>query len=516
LRAGAGATLSIVVSAFVVAASCVGGGSRAEPTRIPRRDGPLAIELRYPTDGSRIVEDSTAIWGTVGSGGATLEVNGQRIRAEGNGAFAGFVGLPAGDTVTLELVARRGKETVHRRVEITRTVPPTVEHGPLRPIARWVRLSRMPSDTVDSATQARPIFTRWRPGGGLALAIEQGIRLPSDRRTDDAFRLRVAPDLFVWAEASEVDTLAGGRPVVVRLSGLRIDSDADEVEVSVRTGEPIPTHVEAVPAGLVWTLYGGVLDSRAVEVPQPGFVRELVLLDAGPERTEFAITLESAPLGWRVDWREGRLTLRIRTPRPVHAGLRDLIVALDAGHPPGGTVGPDGLREDSMTLAVARVAAQRLRSLGARPVLIRDDDESVSLDERIARADEAGTHVYISIHGNSPGSGRPPGNVAGTIVYWEQPNAFRLGRSMLDGVSTALAQPVIGLTRSDFAVIRPTWYPAVLVEGTGLVLPELEARLRSPDGIEAYADGIVAGVSDWAAQWARQARASQTRSRTSR
>jgi N-acetylmuramoyl-L-alanine amidase len=55
------------------------------------------------------------------------------------------------------------------------------------------------------------------------------------------------------------------------------------------------------------------------------------------------------------------------------------------------------------------------------------------------------------------------------------------------------------VVREDLAVLRPTWYPAVLVEGTALVVPEREALLRTQQGIDAYADGIVAGLRQWVA-----------------
>jgi hypothetical protein len=51
-----------------------------------------------------------------------------------------------------------------------------------------------------------------------------------------------------------------------------------------------------------------------------------------------------------VRWRAGRLALTVRAPWPPERGLAGLIVALGAGHPPAGAIGPTGLREDSVTL----------------------------------------------------------------------------------------------------------------------------------------------------------------------
>jgi len=42
--------------------------------------------------------------------------------------------------------------------------------------------------------------------------------------------------------------------------------------------------------------------------------------------------------------------------------------------------------------------------------------------------------------------------------------------------------------------VRPTWMPAVLCEGMFIILPEQEAKLRSAEGQQRYASGVVEGL----------------------
>jgi N-acetylmuramoyl-L-alanine amidase len=210
------------------------------------------------------------------------------------------------------------------------------------------------------------------------------------------------------------------------------------------------------------------------------------------------VSLEASPLGWRAGWRAGRALLEVRPPRPPGAGLGGLVVAIDPGHPPLGSIGPGGLREDSLTLAVGLETARRLRALGAIAVLTRSDRGSVSLDERLARAERAGAEVFVSIHANAPGDGRPPWSVDGTRTYWFQPNALRLANTLHDSVAASLRQPEGGISFSNLAVLRSTWFPAVLVEGLALTMPAREAHLRSLQGVAEYAAGLVAGIRGWA------------------
>jgi len=88
--------------------------------------------------------------------------------------------------------------------------------------------------------------------------------------------------------------------------------------------------------------------------------------------------LVSRPLGWRTEWREGALHLRVRRAPLPSKSLHGLVVALDPGHPPDGTTGPSGLSEDSMTPAVALVAAYKLRKRGATVIHVLAGDRSPS------------------------------------------------------------------------------------------------------------------------------------------
>src|SRR5512133_1868820 len=62
---------------------------------VPLVDGPLAIRVVYPPAGATIqVRDSNFIFGTVGSGKATLTINGTPVPVVPNGSFIAFLPLP--------------------------------------------------------------------------------------------------------------------------------------------------------------------------------------------------------------------------------------------------------------------------------------------------------------------------------------------------------------------------------------------------------------------------------------
>jgi len=80
------------------------------------------------------------------------------------------------------------------------------------------------------------------------------------------------------------------------------------------------------------------------------------------------------------------------------------VIAVDAGH--GGTqsgaYGVCGVYEKDVSLGIARDLAELLTASGKVDVrLIRAGDETLSLEERSARANAAGAALFISIHANA-------------------------------------------------------------------------------------------------------------------
>ena len=94
-------------------------------------------------------------------------------------------------------------------------------------------------------------------------------------------------------------------------------------------------------------------------------------------------------------------------PAPAAApGLRKIV--LDPGHggKDTGAIGPSGLMEKDVVLAIAKKLAARLRAeMGIEVVLTRDTDIFIPLEERTAIANREGAALFVSLHTNaSPNS----------------------------------------------------------------------------------------------------------------
>lgn len=95
----------------------------ASPSTLPPvpvvNGAPLNPRVQYPPENHVLAtRDSNFILGSVGSGDATLTINGLPVAVAPNGAFVGFVPNPPASNPAYELVVTRGADTVRRVLRI--------------------------------------------------------------------------------------------------------------------------------------------------------------------------------------------------------------------------------------------------------------------------------------------------------------------------------------------------------------------------------------------------------------
>lgn len=190
--------------------------------------------------------------------------------------------------------------------------------------------------------------------------------------------------------------------------------------------------------------------------------------------------------------------LGIASPARADRAFAGKTFVLDPGHgaryPNGselnvGAVGPNGVEERRVTLAVAEDLASDLRAEGARIVLTRSYAHPfrtatvLRLDNRAraALANRLGAAAFVSIHADA--STDPARR--GTSVFWLRPNSIPLANAMRARLS-ALGFGESEFRARDLAVTNEARVPAVLVEigfvsnaaqGGELARPAVERRI---------------------------------------
>ncbi len=173
-------------------------------------------------------------------------------------------------------------------------------------------------------------------------------------------------------------------------------------------------------------------------------------------------------------------------------------IVLDPGHGgfDSGAIGPTGLTEKEVALAISLKAAELLEDTGHQVILTRDDDTFISLQDRVRFANNSDAGLFISIHSNAAHR-----NTARGIETYHAPNrrsdsyflASIMQRSMLNHLSLYDR----GVKSDNFYVIRNTDMPAVLLEIGFLSNREEEELLRDSSFRERAARSVAAGIENY-------------------
>lgn len=231
----------------------------------------------------------------------------------------------------------------------------------------------------------------------------------------------------------------------------------------------------------------------------------------------------------------------------LRAGAKQVLpdvftVAIDPGHggiDPGAT--RNGLREADLVLQLAKDLEEALvRAGGMEVVLTRTSDDFVSLERRVAIAQQAGAHVFVSLHADALKSGQAEGASVFTLptsASDEATNALverhdrndLLAQGDLTGTDDQVAQILLDLARQDslqrsqmmaeavvagirangsklhkqplqeagFSVLKSADIPSILIEAGFLSTDADLERLRDPVWRAQMARGIRDGLLAW-------------------
>lgn len=327
-------------------------------------------------------------------------------------------------------------------------------------------------------------------------------------RMNDQVRLQLSAKSAAWVDARDVHPLPAGYPPPSGTTGgwVRLRSGGEAVTLSVPLPGRVPFRVDEEERSLRLTLYGVAADLDVLHYgAEDSLIRRLSFAQPDADEAELRVDLNQPVFGYRARWVGSELQLAIRRPPRVNRRkpLEGRRIAVDAGHPPLGAVGPTGVREADVTLAVARKVERLLERAGATVVMVRADDAPVDLVARVARAEREDAEVLVSIHANALPDGVNPFISHGTSVYYFQPQSVELARAIQRALVRQFGSRDLGIARADFALARPTWMPAALCEGLFLMMPDQEAVLASEEGQWRYARGIVEGIAEFLRGWGR-------------
>ena len=257
---------------------------------------------------------------------------------------------------------------------------------------------------------------------------------------------------------------------------------------------------------------------------------------------------------WKKPWQIEKndhvlLIFEIKKDNKLKKNIRDIIVAIDAGHggKDPGAIGKLNILEKDITLLIAKELERTLRDTkGYKPIMIRGDDSFVDLNDRYQNARKFGADIFVSIHADAFRLSSVKG--ASVFVWSEEAssitaenlskkelannpevkakigkldvndfdedaartlyqlvyeakieNSVLLGKKILEKLRldpyTKLHKKNVEF--ADFRVLKSIDIPSVLVESGFLSNPEDAARLKGKPGRRMIARSIFLGIHNY-------------------
>lgn len=226
------------------------------------------------------------------------------------------------------------------------------------------------------------------------------------------------------------------------------------------------------------------------------------------------------------------------TPAPAGTPRRQPVrVMIDPGHggKDPGAIGPTGLQEKDVVLAIGRLVRDKLgRSDGYEVRMTRDSDVFIPLEERTAMANRNRADIFVSLHINASRNRRangistyvlsrgasnredlelaarengvPVAKLQGVSFIIDdmftgarKNESLRLAKTVNDAIYRNISTRYgghqnLGLKQAPFFVLVGARMTAVLVESSFISNAREEAHLRDPAYLERIADGVVEAV----------------------
>ena len=191
--------------------------------------------------------------------------------------------------------------------------------------------------------------------------------------------------------------------------------------------------------------------------------------------------------GWRVSTPCGRDAV-LTAGTPLATGP----VVIDPGHGgyDPGAVGPNGLAESALNLAVSRHAAAALEAAGFPTVLTRNGDHGMNLTNRARLAVGLRARAFVSVHHNA--AAWAPSAIPGSEAYHQvdSPESKRLAGLIYEEIVAALSAYSIPWVTSGVGVTWRTrsngedWYAMVRQpKGVAAALAELAFISNPPEAV---------------------------------
>lgn len=273
---------------------------------------------------------------------------------------------------------------------------------------------------------------------------------------------------------------------------LKLDVSKPAAALASFDGKSMKVNISAASSAKLPVLPGASLFSKAAVSTAGGRAVYTLTLKPG-QRIE----------GYYIEKTKSGLTLHIKRRVAPDAGgtLSGITVMIDPGHGGSetGTYGPLGLDypEKTINLQTALKLKSELESLGAKVLMTRTSDITLSLADRLAASRKAKPDMFISVHANAMEDNIDISKTYGFSAFYREALARPLCDAVYNNVLNTLNRNAKGMDKKNFYVMRGTWTPSILVETGFVPNPDEFEFLTDEAGQSSMARSLAEAISQY-------------------
>ncbi len=213
----------------------------------------------------------------------------------------------------------------------------------------------------------------------------------------------------------------------------------------------------------------------------------------------YEIQLSTDTTGWVASWIVAKHTNK-PDQQQLEAStanmLKNKVIVVDAGHggDDTGTISATGDYEKYLTIRTGQLLAKKLERLGAIPILTRNHDLFLPLENRVAYSYAHQADAFLSIHYNSAPE-FPDVHGIGTYYYYDP--YYSLANEIQKEIIQATGFKNREVKEGNYFVIRENIRPAVLIELGFLSNREEEKNVKTNTFQEEATSGIIRGLTNY-------------------
>lgn len=319
----------------------------------------------------------------------------------------------------------------------------------------------------------------------------------------DFYRVSLTKDKNAWVSKKDVDLLSASVvPPQSDLSDLNVYSDKDNIYMSFPMEYKLPVIVEQqAPNKIRIDIYGSN-NNFSMDEYKDEDIKSLKIIEPQDKKLSLMLEMKNKQM-WGYDYYFKNDEFILRMPKkPVintNCPLQDIVIAVDPGHggDEKGAIGPTGVCEKDINLAICAYLGQELSDAGAKVLLTRASDVKTDLYFRPEAAKLNGAMLLLSIHSNALPDGLDPYTKHGTGTYYFQPQAKPLAEAIQASLLLDTGLVDDGVNKRSFVLTRSTIPVSVLVECAYMINPSEYEMLIDPVYQKKFAAAIKKGVENF-------------------